>query len=73
MSRQHGQPLPYLREMTGGLSSNLAAGAGGPSGAFLIEVILTFIFLFTILGVTSDSSKGGAAGIVIGCFGGICF
>ena len=51
---------------TGGLGSNLAAGAGGPGGAFLVEVILTFIFLLTILGVTADSSKGSVAGIVIG-------
>ena len=53
-------------DQTGGLGSNLAAGAGGIGGAFLVEVILTFIFLLTILGVTADSSKGGVAGIVIG-------
>ena len=51
---------------TGGLGSNLAAGAGGPAGAFLVELVLTFIFLLTILGVTADSTKGGVAGIVIG-------
>ena len=51
---------------TGGLGSNLAAGAGGAGGAFLVEVILTFIFLLTILGVTADASKGSVAGIVIG-------
>ena len=53
-------------DQTGGLGSNLAAGAGGFGGAFLVEVILTFIFLYTILGVTADSSKSGVAGIVIG-------
>jgi len=53
-------------DQTGGLGSNLATGAGGIGGAFLVEVILTFIFLLTILGVTADSSKGGVAGIVIG-------
>ena len=53
-------------DQTGGLGSNLAAGAGGIGGAFLVEVILTFIFLLTILGVTADSSRGGVAGIVIG-------
>ena len=53
-------------DLTGGLGSNLVAGAGGIGGAFLIEVILTFIFLLTILGVTADSSKGSVAGIVIG-------
>jgi aquaporin Z len=55
-----------VTDLTGGLGVNLAAGAGGIGGAFLIEVILTFIFLLTILGVTSDSSKGSVAGIVIG-------
>ena len=53
-------------DQTGSLGSNLATGAGGTGGAFLTEVILTFIFLFTILGVTADSSKAAAAGIVIG-------
>ena len=53
-------------DKTGGLGTNLAAGAGGIGGAILIEVILTFIFVLTILGVTADSSKGGVAGIVIG-------
>jgi len=53
-------------DLTGGLGSNLAAGAGGTGGAFLVEIILTFIFVLTILGVTADSTKGGVAGIVIG-------
>ena len=53
-------------DLTGGLGSNLAAGAGGYGGAFLVEVILTFIFLLTILGVTADASKSSVAGIVIG-------
>jgi aquaporin Z len=58
--------LTGLADLTGGLGVNLAAGAGGVGGAFLVEVILTFIFLLTILGVTADSSKGSVAGIVIG-------
>ena len=53
-------------DQTGGLGSNLAAGAGGIWGAILVEAALTFIFILTILGVTADSSKGGVAGIVIG-------
>ena len=53
-------------DFTENLGSNLAVGAGGVGGALLIEVILTFIFVLTILGVTADSSKGGVAGIVIG-------
>ena len=35
-------------------------------GAFIIEVVLTFIFIYTILGVTSDEKKSNIAGIVIG-------
>ncbi|MBQ9011860.1 MAG: aquaporin [Bacilli bacterium] len=35
-------------------------------GALLTEVILTFVFVYTILGVTSDESKGNVAGLVIG-------
>ena len=35
-------------------------------GAFVVEVVLTFIFVYTILGVTSDESKSSVAGIVIG-------
>ena len=35
-------------------------------GAILVEVILTFVFIYTILGVTSDNSKSSVAGIVIG-------
>ena len=35
-------------------------------GAILVEIILTFVFIYTILGVTSDEKKGAVAGIVIG-------
>ena len=35
-------------------------------GAFVVEVVLTFIFVYTILGVTSDEKKSSVAGIVIG-------
>ena len=34
--------------------------------ALLVEVILTFVFIYTILGVTSDDKKSSVAGIVIG-------
>ena len=34
--------------------------------ALLVEVILTFVFIYTILGVTSDEKKSNVAGIVIG-------
>lgn len=35
-------------------------------GAFLVEVILTFVFVFTILGVTADNKTTPFAGLVIG-------
>ncbi len=35
-------------------------------GALIVEIILTFVFIYTILGVTSDDSKSSVAGIVIG-------
>ncbi len=35
-------------------------------GAIIVEVILTFVFIYTILGVTSDEKMGSVAGIVIG-------
>ena len=35
-------------------------------GAIIVEIILTFVFIYTILGVTSDEKMGSVAGIVIG-------
>ncbi len=35
-------------------------------GAFIVETILTFIFIFTILGVTKDKKYSSVSGIVIG-------
>lgn len=35
-------------------------------GAIVVEIILTFVFIYTILGVTSDEKKSSVAGIVIG-------
>jgi len=55
-----------LTDLTGGLGANGVAGAGGIGGALIVEIILTFIFIFVIIGVTSDENKGGVAGIVIG-------
>ena len=34
--------------------------------AVIVEIVLTFIFVYTILGVTSDENKSSVAGIVIG-------
>jgi len=36
------------------------------AAAIIFEVILTFIFIYTIIGVTSDDKKSSVAGIVIG-------
>ncbi len=35
-------------------------------GAIIVEVILTFVFIYTILGVTSNKKMGSVSGIVIG-------
>ena len=55
-----------IHDLTGGLGSNGVANAGGFFGAFIVEIILTFIFVFTIMGVTSNEKMGSVAGIVIG-------
>ena len=55
-----------INDLTGGLGSNGVANAGGFIGALIIEIILTFIFVFTIMGVTSNDKMGAVAGIVIG-------
>lgn len=52
-------------DLTGALGSN-SFGVVGMWGALIVEVVLTFIFIFTILGVTSDESKSSIAGTVIG-------
>ncbi len=35
-------------------------------GAIIVEIILTFVFVYTVLGVTSDEKKSSVAGITIG-------
>ncbi|WP_295609747.1 MIP family channel protein [uncultured Methanobrevibacter sp.] len=35
-------------------------------GAIIVEIILTFVFVFTVLGVTDKVENGAVAGIVIG-------
>jgi Glycerol uptake facilitator and related permeases (Major Intrinsic Protein Family) len=55
-----------IADLTGALGSNGVASAGGIGGALIVEVILTFIFIFTILGVTSSEKNGSVAGMVIG-------
>lgn len=59
----------YHRSTTGlgadgwGTASHIHIGAGG---AFLAEVVLTAVFVFVILGVTSKTANAATAGVVIG-------
>ena len=53
-------------DLTGGLGANGVAGAGGIGGALAVEIILTFIFVLTILGVTAQEKMASIAGLVIG-------
>ncbi len=55
-------------DQTGGLGANGLTGVHGSYWAGLvIEIILTFVFVFTILGVTSKKqSHGSFGGLVIG-------
>ena len=54
-------------DLTQSLGSNGVANAGGPGGAFLVEVIATFIFVFVVLGATdSKVGAGNFAGLAIG-------
>ena len=60
--------LGGVTDMTGGLGTNGFAGVSGSAGAaFLVEVVLTFVFVTAILGVTSSNFRHGAfGGLVIG-------
>ena len=60
--------LGNVTDKTGGLGSNGLAGVNGSAVAgLLVEVVLTFIFVMAILGVTSKKAKHGSfAGLVIG-------
>ena len=55
-------------DMTGALGSNGLAGVNGSSVAgLLVEIVLTFIFVINILGVTSPKfNHGSFAGLIIG-------
>lgn len=50
---------------TNGFAEASAMNLSGVA-AFVVEVVLTFVFVYTILGVTSDDKKSAVAGIVIG-------
>ena len=60
--------LGGVTDMTGGLGTNGLAGVNGSAIAGLIvEIVLTFIFVLTILGVTSSKfDHAPLAGLVIG-------
>ena len=60
--------LGNVTDMTGGLGSNGLAGVGGNAVAgLLVEIVLTFIFVIAILGVTSKKANHGSfGGLVIG-------
>ena len=60
--------LGGVTDMTGGFGSNGLAGVGGSAAAgLLVEIVLTFIFVMAILGVTSKKAGHGSfAGLVIG-------
>ena len=54
-------------DLTGALGSNGVANAGGTGGAFLVEVIATFIFVLVVLGTTDGKiGAGNFAGLAIG-------
>lgn len=60
--------LGNVVDQTGGYGSNGLANVDGSSAAgVLVEIILTFIFVLTILGVTSKNAKHGSfGGLIIG-------
>ena len=60
--------LGDVKDMTGGYGSNGLAGVSGSSAAgLLVEIVLTFIFVMAILGVTSKKANHGSfGGLVIG-------
>ena len=54
-------------DLTGALGSNGVANAGGVWGAFLVEIIATFLFVLVVLGTTdSKVGAGNFAGLAIG-------
>lgn len=71
-----GAGLLYFFVFSSGIKEITSLGANGFGeasalginllGAIIVEVILTFVFIYTILGVTSDEKKSSIAGIVIG-------
>ncbi len=57
-----------VQDKTGGFGSNGLAGVNGnPFAGLIVEIVLTFIFVIAILGVTSKKANHGSfGGLVIG-------
>ena len=60
--------LGNVTDQTGAYGTNGLAGVNGSVGAgFLVEMVLTFVFVLTILGVTSKKANHGSfGGLIIG-------
>ena len=60
--------LGKVTDKTGGLGSNGLAGvSGSPVAGLIVEIVLTFIFVLCILGVTSEKAGHGSfGGLIIG-------
>jgi aquaporin Z len=60
--------LGNVEEKTGGFGSNGLSGVDGSAGVgIIVEIVLTFIFVLTILGVTSKKANHGSfGGLIIG-------
>ncbi len=60
--------LGNVTDKTGGYGTNGLTGVGGSAAAgLLVEIVLTFFFVLTILGVTSKKANHGSfGGVVIG-------
>ena len=66
--RVDGEGRGGVTDKTGGFGSNGLAGVNGSVAAgLLVEIVLTFIFVMTILGVTSKKAGHGSfGGLIIG-------
>ena len=60
--------IPVVKEITLGANGYESASMVNLNlaGAIVVEIILTFIFVYCVLGVTQDKSKSSVAGIVVG-------
>ena len=58
--------LSYFLPAEKGLGANSLVGDGEIVKSLIVEVVLTFVFVLAILGVTSKVENGSVAGLVIG-------